>query len=184
MSIFSLFPIWSQCSKSRPSYFTRHRVHVYRHAMRMKIYQSRRDDDTLYYDCRPTRCIDNLLSLPALPYIRWQRACGLWERFHWACRQWRNKGTEVTKHTHPLLSILIILGGGKNKAKVAHTRLPRVPELIPILRSQPAGNVSQTPAVGCHYFPPGLQLSSQSLKGLLPILLLGEQRHNGCEQFA
>ena len=40
------------------------------------------------------------------------------------------------------------------------------------------------PAVGCHYFPPGLQLPAQPLRGLLPILLLGEQRHNGCEQFA
>jgi len=42
-----------------------------------------------------------------------------------------------------------------------------------------------SPAVGCHYFPPGLQLPPQSfLRGLLPILLLGEQRHDGCEQFA
>ena len=41
------------------------------------------------------------------------------------------------------------------------------------------------PAVGaCHYFPPGLQLPPRPLRGLLPILLLGEQRHNGCEQFA
>jgi len=40
------------------------------------------------------------------------------------------------------------------------------------------------PAIGCHYFPPGLQLPPQPLRGLLPILLLGEQRHNGCEQFA
>jgi len=39
------------------------------------------------------------------------------------------------------------------------------------------------PAVGCHYFPPGLQLPPQPLNGLLPILLVGEQRHNGCEQF-
>jgi len=30
-------------------------------------------------------------------------------------------------------------------------------------------------AVGCHYFPPGLQLPPQSLRGLLPISLLGEQ---------
>jgi len=35
------------------------------------------------------------------------------------------------------------------------------------------------PAVGCHYFPPGLQLPPQPF--LLPILLLGKQRHNGCE---
>ena len=40
------------------------------------------------------------------------------------------------------------------------------------------------PLVGCHYFPPGLQLPPQPLRGLLPILLLGGQRHNGCEQFA
>jgi len=39
-------------------------------------------------------------------------------------------------------------------------------------------------AVGCHYFPPGPQLPLQPLRGLLPILLLVEQRHNGCEQFA
>ena len=53
----------------------------------------------------------------------------------------------------------------------------RVPELIPVLGSQPAGDVS-------HYFPSGLQLPSQPLRWLLPVLLLGEQRHDGCEQFA
>ena len=60
----------------------------------------------------------------------------------------------------------------------------RVPELIPVLGSQPAGDVNHNPTVGCHYFPPGLQLPPQPLRGLLPVLLLGEQRHNGCEQFA
>ena len=61
----------------------------------------------------------------------------------------------------------------------------RVPEPIPVLGSQPAGDVSHKPAVGCHYFPPGLQLSSQPLRGLLlPISLLGEQRQDGREQFA
>ena len=40
------------------------------------------------------------------------------------------------------------------------------------------------PAVGCHYLPPGLQLPPQPLRGLLPVSLLGEQRHNRCEQFA
>jgi len=39
-------------------------------------------------------------------------------------------------------------------------------------------------AIGCHYFPPGLQLPSRPLRRLLPVLLLGEQRHDGCEQFA
>jgi len=40
------------------------------------------------------------------------------------------------------------------------------------------------PAVGCHYFLPGLQLPPQPLRRLLPILLLGEQRLNWCKQFA
>ena len=50
-----------------------------------------------------------------------------------------------------------------------------VRELIPVLGCQPAGDVSHKP---------GLQLPPKPLAGLLPILLLGEQRHNGCEQFA
>jgi len=40
------------------------------------------------------------------------------------------------------------------------------------------------PAVGCHNFLPGLQLPSQPLRGLLPISLLGELRHDGRKQFA
>jgi len=39
------------------------------------------------------------------------------------------------------------------------------------------------PTVGSHHFPLGPQLPSQPLSGLLPISLLGEQRHNGCDQF-
>ena len=67
--------------------------------------------------------------------------------------------------------------------KVAHTRLPSVG-----FRSWSrflAVNLQLTwiinPTVGCRYFPPGLQLP---LRGLLLILLLGEQRHSECEQFA
>jgi len=45
------------------------------------------------------------------------------------------------------------------KVKVAHTRLPsvyRVPELMPVIGSQPAGDASHKPGcIGCHYFPPG-----------------------------
>ena len=57
----------------------------------------------------------------------------------------------------------------------------RVPELIPVLGSQPAGDVSHKPGGSCHYFPPGPRLPSQHSRGPLPISLLGEQRHNGCE---
>ena len=60
----------------------------------------------------------------------------------------------------------------------------RVPQLIPVLGSQPAGDVSHNPGGRLPLFPPGLQLPSQSLRGLLPISLLGEQKHDGCEQFA
>jgi len=42
--------------------------------------------------------------------------------------------------------------------------------MIPVLDSQPAGDVSHKP---CRYCPPGLQLPLQPLRGLLPILLLG-----------
>jgi len=79
-----------------------------------------------------------------------------------------------------------VLAKACKKVKVAHTRLPsaEVPELIPILGSQPAGDVSHKRAVGCHYLPSGLQLPPQPLRGLLPGLLLDEQRHDGCEQFA
>ena len=51
----------------------------------------------------------------------------------------------------------------------------RVPELIPVLGSQPAGDVSHKP---------GGRLLLLSARGLLPIPLLGEQRRDGCEQFA
>ena len=63
------------------------------------------------------------------------------------------------------------------KVKVARTRLPGVGfrswSRYFAVSLQVAWVIN--PAVGCHYFPPGLRL---------PILLLGEQRHNGCEQFA
>ena len=61
----------------------------------------------------------------------------------------------------------------------------RVLELIPVLGSQPAGDVSHKPGGRLPLLSarPAV-LPPQPLRGLLPILLLGEQRHNGCEQFA
>jgi len=68
--------------------------------------------------------------------------------------------------------------GGAGKGRAVETRVKRpysVLELIPVLGSQPAGDVNHiNPTVGCHYFPPGQQLPPQPFKGLLPILLLGE----------
>ena len=74
----------------------------------------------------------------------------------------------------------------KGKGSPYTTAERRVPEMIPVLGSQPAGDVSHKPGgrlplLSASYF---LQLLSQPLRGLIPILLLGEQRHDGCEQFA
>jgi len=83
---------------------------------------------------------------------------------------------------HNLLSVNSYMLKGKGKGSPHLITERRVPELIPVLCSQPAGDVSQNPAVGCHYFPTGPQLPSQPLRGLLPISLLGEHRHDGCKQ--
>jgi len=74
----------------------------------------------------------------------------------------------------------------KVKLKVAHTRLPSVGfrSWFRFLAVSLQVTWVINPAVGCHYFPPGPQLPSQPLRGLLSIWLLGDQRHNGCEQFA
>ena len=74
----------------------------------------------------------------------------------------------------------------KQRLKVAHTRLPSVgfQSWYRFMAVSLQVTWVINPAVGCHYFPPGIQLPSQPLKGLLPISLLVEQRHDGCEQFA
>ena len=56
----------------------------------------------------------------------------------------------------------------------------RVPELILVLGSQPAGDVSHKPAGKL----PLLPARPAVLRGLLPFSLLVEQRQNGCQQFS
>ena len=60
----------------------------------------------------------------------------------------------------------------------------RVLELIPVLGSQPASDVNHKPGGRLLLLSVRPAVTPQPLRGLLPILLLGEQRHNGCEQFA
>ena len=74
------------------------------------------------------------------------------------------------------------------KIKLAHTRLPSVGfqswSRFLAVSLQVTLTWVINPAVGCHYFPSGMQLPPQPLRGLVPVSLLGEQRRNGCEQFA
>ena len=60
----------------------------------------------------------------------------------------------------------------------------RVQELIPVLGSQPAGDVSHKPGGRLPLISANLAVTPASLKRAATILLLGEPRHNGCEQFA
>ena len=61
----------------------------------------------------------------------------------------------------------------------------RVPELIPVLGSQPAGDVSHKPDGRLPLLSARPAVTPQPLTGLLPISLIVEPSvHNGCEQFA
>ena len=60
----------------------------------------------------------------------------------------------------------------------------RVPELIPVLGSQPAGDVSHKPDGRLPFLSARPGVTPATLKRAATNLLLGEQRHNGCEQFA
>jgi len=109
--------------------------------------------------------------------------CDLFREFiHWAALQCLGEYTTLLLQIQTLLLQIQAV----KKVKVAHARLPSV-EFRSWSRFL-AVSLQVTwvinPAVGCHYFPSGLQLPSQPLWGLLPVFLLGEQRHNGCEQFA
>ena len=60
----------------------------------------------------------------------------------------------------------------------------RVPELIPVLGSQPADDTSHKPGGRLPLLSTGPAVTLQPLRGLAPVSLLGEQRHDECEQFA
>jgi len=60
----------------------------------------------------------------------------------------------------------------------------RVPKLIPVLGSQPVGDVSHKPGGRLPFLSARIAVTLATLRGLLPVLLLGEQRDDECEQFA
>ena len=95
----------------------------------------------------------------------------------------RRPETDVLPLCHATNFTTIGLHKGKGSPYSITER--RVPELIPVLCSQPAGGVSHKPGGSAAItFRQALQLPSRPLRGLLPVLLLGEQRHGGCEQCA
>ena len=69
----------------------------------------------------------------------------------------------------------------KGKGRPYSTTEHRVPELIPVLGSQPAGDVSHKPGGRLLLLSARPAVTSQPLTGLLPVSLRGEQRHDGCE---
>jgi len=59
-----------------------------------------------------------------------------------------------------------------------------VPELIPVLGSQPAGDVSHKPGGRLPLLSARPTVTLATLKRTATISLLCELRHDGCEQFA
>jgi len=59
-----------------------------------------------------------------------------------------------------------------------------VPELIAVLGSQPAGDVSHKPGGRLPLLSARPAVTLATLKRAATILLLGKHRHDGCEQFA
>ena len=60
----------------------------------------------------------------------------------------------------------------------------RIPELIPILGNQPADDMNYKLDGRLPLLSARPAVTPATLRELLPVLLLGEQRHDGCEQFA
>jgi len=76
-------------------------------------------------------------------------------------------------------------GSVKGKASPYLITERRVLELIPVLGSQPAGDVSHKPGDRLQLLSSRPTVTPATLKrAATNILLLGEQRHDGCEQFA
>ena len=72
---------------------------------------------------------------------------------------------------------------GKGTCSLYSITERRVPELIPLLDSQSAGDVSHKPGGRLPLLSARPAVTFPARKSV-PVSLLGEQRHDGCEQFA
>ena len=116
---------------------------------------------------------------------KWRdRPVSIVNTFPWFQRCWLQHNvlrlhnqTDVLLETWHIFRCVSLLKKVKVKVKVAHSRLPSVGfrswSRFLAVSLQVMWVIN--PAVGCHYFPPGPQLPPQPLRGLLPILLLGER---------
>jgi len=142
---------------------------------RNQAHKSKRTDRRTLWRVLPYREVHEAEELGQ--HLNHRTEAERWQRLTYVLRQILH--SRNTSHRTVTLSHHVTV-------KVAHTRLPSIG-----FRSWSrflAVSLQVTwvinPAVGCHYFLPGLQLPPQPLRGLQPILLLGEQRYDGCEQFA
>ena len=112
---------------------------------------------------------DNHASTPPLSFL--QAGCP-------SCRP--NNSVKALKGLH-IFHIINIKGKGSPYSITKR----RVPQLVLVLGSQPAGNVNHKPGGRLPLLSasPAVTLV-KPLRGLLPILLLHEQKHDGCKQFA
>ena len=136
------------------------------------------------------------------PHAEWMpRVCVMADEWHYSycagVTTWRSSSVTVTLHwwcSSEQVTGLPPVGLGQDLHSqvtdsfsffltVAHTWLPSIGfrSLSRFLAVSLQVTWVIDPTVGCHYFPPGLQLPPQPLRGLLPVSLLGEQRHDGCE---
>jgi len=89
---------------------------------------------------------------------------------------WRLRGGLIVPMHLLVITSFQVASINIKKMNVARTRLPRdgFRNWSRFLAVSLQATWVLNPAVGCHYFPPGLQLPSQLLRVLLPIWLLGE----------
>ena len=112
---------------------------------------------------------------------------GLQENHGTKSALWKNCGAQYSQLLQPPKSPFgwtVLWLPASNSSPYSITE-HRVPKLIPVLGSQPAGDVSHKPGgrLPLLFARPAVTPTTLG-RGLLPILLLGEFRHDGCEQFA
>jgi len=111
------------------------------------------------------RNVNTQLLLPTITEPRTPRPTHRAVPLRWLFRIWRR-----FQHITPL----------KGKGNLYSITERRVPEMIPVVGSQPAGDVSHKPGGRL----PLLSAMTAVRLPSLPISLLDKQTHDGCEQFA